>query len=352
MAERAYIALQPGEPAPWFRQRSNDHPYYAFDTAAGRYLVLCFLASSQEALGAGALKSVAEHRALFDDKTFSFFGVTMDRRDDAEKLLQAQLPGIRHLFDFDGTVGKLYGALPADMRANEANVPMRRFWVVVGPTLRVLHLFPFEANGDEQAALFHYLRSLPPPAMASGFAQNPPLIMLDNVFEPDLCQGIVTLFRVRNKRDDYVIEDGKIRQAIQIRVQRRILPEMLKAFQFRPTRMENYVVSSLGKKVLPPHRDNMGRGVAHRRFSISINLNDDFAGGGLVFPEYSAQEFRAPAGGACVFSSSLLYADTPVPEGRRLTFRPFLFDDQAAQIHAQNAASAPAMAATPARAQG
>jgi predicted 2-oxoglutarate/Fe(II)-dependent dioxygenase YbiX len=111
--------------------------------------------------------------------------------------------------------------------------------------------------------------------------------------------------------------------------------------------MENYVVSSLGKKTLPPHRDNVGRDVAHRRFSININLNDDFAGGGLVFPEYGAQEFRAPAGGACIFSSSLLYADRPVTEGRRLTFQPFLFDNQAAQVRVQNGTSVPVMAPAP-----
>jgi peroxiredoxin len=347
---RSYIALQPGEPAPWFHQRSGDNPYYAFDTAAGRYLVLCFMASSQDPLSAGALKTVADHRAMFDDKTFSFFGVTMDRRDDSEKLLETQLPGIRHLFDFDGTVGKLYGALPVDMRTNEANVPMRRFWIVVGPTLRVMRLFQFEADGSERAALFDYLKLLPSPALASGFAQQPPLIMLDNVFEPDFCEGIVTLFRARNKRDDYIIEDQKLVQAIQIRVQRRILPEVLKAFQFRPSHMENYAVSSLGRKVLPPHRDNGGKDVAHRRFSIAVNLNDDYKGGALHFPEYGPQEFRAPAGGACIFSSSLLYADSPVTEGRRLTFRPFLFDNQAANVRARNRTGAPS--GTPVSAQG
>jgi peroxiredoxin len=341
MAERPYIALQPGEPAPWFHQRSNDHPYYGFDGAAGRYLVLCFLASSQDPLAAAALKTVADNRALFDDKNFSFFGVTMDRRDDTEKLLQAELPGIRHLFDFDGKVGKLYGALPVDMGGNEANVSMHRFWAVIGPTLRILRTFPFDAHGGEQGALFDYLRSLPPPLLASGYAQNPPLIMLDNVFEHDLCDGITTLFKARNKRDDYVIEDQRLVQVIQLRVQRRVLPEALKAFQFRPTRMENFVVSSLGKKVTPPHRDNSGKGVAHRRFSLSINLNDDFAGGGLIFPEYSGQQFRAPAGGACMFSSSLLSAATPVTDGRCLTFRSFLFDDPAAQVRTENRTATP-----------
>src|ERR1700761_2823466 len=234
MTERPYIALQPGEPAPWFRQRSNEHPYYSFDAAAGRYLVLCFLASSQDPLAAAALQSVADNRALFDDKSFSFLGVTMDRRDDSEKLLQAQLPGIRHLFDFDGVVGKLYGALPIDMRNGEINVSMRRFWVVLGPDLRVKRMFQFEGDGSEHTALFEYLRSLPLPALASGVVRHPPVLMLDNVFEPELYQGIATLFRARNKRDDYLIEDQKLVQAIQIRIQRRVLPEILKAFQFRP----------------------------------------------------------------------------------------------------------------------
>lgn len=339
---RPYVALQPGEPAPWFRQRSNDNPYYSFDAAAGRYLVLCFLASSQDELAAAALKAVDNNRALFDDRRFSFFGVTIDRRDDAEKLLQPQLPGIRHFFDFDGTIGKLYGALPADMRGNEANVAMRRFWIVIGPGLRVQRIFPFEDDGSERALLFEYLRSLPSPELVGGYAQHPPLLMLDHVFEPALCQSIAAQFRARNKRDDFLIEDQQLVQAIQVRIQRRVLPEVLKAFQFRPTQMENYVVSSLGKKGTPPHRDNVGRDVAYRRFSISININDEFKGGGMVFPEYGQYAFRARAGGACVFSSSLLWADIPVTEGRCLTFRPFLFDDQAAQLRAQTMAATPA----------
>jgi peroxiredoxin len=333
---RPYIALQPGEPAPWFHQRTGDHPLFAFDSAGGRYLVLCFFASSQDSLAARVLKAVADHRAMFDDTSFSFFGVTMDRRDDAEKLVETQLPGIRYLFDYDGTVGKLYGALPVDLRVNEADVSMRRFWVVVGPTLRVMRVFGFEADGSDIAAVFDYLKSLPPPASASGYPLHPPLVMLDNVLEPGLCDGIATLFRARNKRDDYVIADEKIRQAIQIRIQRRILPEVLKAFQYRPTRLENYVVSSLGKKVLPPHRDNAGKEVAHRRFSIVINLNGDYEGGELQFPEYGTQSVRPPAGGACIFSSSLLHADAPVTDGRRLTFRPFLYDEPAAGVRAQN----------------
>ena len=361
-APRPYIALQPGEPAPWFHQRSGDNPHFAFDTAAGRYLVLCFLASSRDPLAEQALKAVKAHRALFDDIRMSFFGVTMDRRDESEKRLKTRLPGIRYFFDFDGTIGKIYGALPADLKPDEANVAMRRFWVVLGPSLRVLRVFAFEADGGEQAALFQYLKALPPPELSTGFALRAPVIVLNDVFEPELCRGLIALYEknggtpsgfmrdvngktvqildlAHKQRSDYLIEEKDIIRAIQIRVQRRILPEILKAFQFRATRMERYIVSCYDAKDgghFRPHRDNTTKGTAHRRFAVSVNLNDDFDGGELGFPEYGPAGFKMPVGGAAIFSCSLLHMVSPVTRGKRYAFLPFLYDDEAAKIRAEN----------------
>ena len=42
----SYVNLAPGDPAPWFHQASTSNPNYAFDTTAGRYVVLCFLGSA------------------------------------------------------------------------------------------------------------------------------------------------------------------------------------------------------------------------------------------------------------------------------------------------------------------
>jgi hypothetical protein len=53
-----YALLMPGDPAPWFNQRSFSNPNYAFDTAAGRYLVLCFFGSAQDAETRDALKMI------------------------------------------------------------------------------------------------------------------------------------------------------------------------------------------------------------------------------------------------------------------------------------------------------
>ncbi|WP_419964690.1 2OG-Fe(II) oxygenase [Pelomonas cellulosilytica] len=78
------------------------------------------------------------------------------------------------------------------------------------------------------------------------------------------------------------------------------------------------------------HRDNTTRGTAHRRFALSVNLNNDFDGGELCFPEYAPRTYKMPAGSAIVFSGSLLHSVSPVRRGRRYAFLPFLYDDAAA----------------------
>ena len=47
--------LRVGEPAPWFVARSTANPRFTFHTAAGRYVVLGFVGSSQHPLAAAAL---------------------------------------------------------------------------------------------------------------------------------------------------------------------------------------------------------------------------------------------------------------------------------------------------------
>ena len=62
--------------------------------------------------------------------------------------------------------------------------------------------------------------------------------------------------------------------------------------------MERYIVCCYDAEEeahFRAHRDNTTRGTAHRRFAVSINLNDDFEGGEVSFPEYGPQEFQAAA---------------------------------------------------------
>jgi predicted 2-oxoglutarate/Fe(II)-dependent dioxygenase YbiX len=103
--------------------------------------------------------------------------------------------------------------------------------------------------------------------------------------------------------------------------------------------MERYIVSCYAEADgghFAPHRDNTTKGPAHRRFAVSINLNAEFDGGEVSFPEYSPRGLKPPPGGAVVFSCSLLHTVSKVRRGRRYAFLPFLYDEAAAKLREAN----------------
>src|SRR5215207_7434293 len=141
------------------------------------------------------------------------------------------------------------------------------------------------------------------------------------------------------KRQDYTVEDKALIAEIQQRITRRVSPEIEKVHFFKPTRMERYIVSCYaaeGGGHFRAHRDNTTKGTAHRRFAVSINLNADFQGGELSFPEHGPRTYKAPPGTAVIFSCPLLHAVSPVVSGRRFAFLPFLYEEAAAKVREEN----------------
>jgi len=358
----SYRDLQPGDPAPWFHQRSSVNPKYAFDSAAGRYLVLCFFLSAANPRARVALQAALSEPALFDDERAAFFGVSLDPADERQQRVATRLPGYRYFWDSDGTVSKLYGAVPTDAEQVTDRVAARQLWVVLDPTLRVLKVVPFRDDGSSSAEVFDYLRRLPPPIRFAGFEVPAPVLILPNVFEPEFCASLVALYEANGgyesgfmreeagktvvahdydhkRRRDYEISDLEVVKQTQTRVIRRVVPEILKVHQFQVTRMERYIVSCYAEQDgghFRAHRDNTTKGTQHRRFAVSVNLNADFDGGEVSFPEYGPRGFKPPPGGAVVFSCSLLHAVSKVTRGRRYAFLPFLYDEAAAKIREAN----------------
>jgi peroxiredoxin len=353
-----YVQLLPGDPVPWFQQRTTSDPRFVFDSIAGQYIVLAFFGDTRDDAARQAIQALGAHRRYFDDERACFFGITVDPRDEREKRLRESLPGIRIFWDFDRRISKLYGAAPIERSPGEA-ISYRRFWLVLDPTLRVLERFRF----DQHAALFAYLEKLPPPARFNGVEVQAPVLILHSVFEPELCRDLIRAYEVHGGdesgymrevdgqtvlqhdpdfkvRRDYVIADADLIKQIQARVNRRIVPEIVKVHQFKATRMERYIIACYAAEeggYFRPHRDNTTPGTAHRRFAISINLNHDFEGGYLSFPEYGLKGYKMSLGGAVVFSCSLLHRVSRVTTGRRYAFLPFLYDDEAASLRERNA---------------
>ena len=108
---------------------------------------------------------------------------------------------------------------------------------------------------------------------------------------------------------------------------RRCAPEIKRAFQKDVGFADRILIARYDDDggYFKRHRDNALPHTAFREFAVSLNLNTDaYEGGALKFPEYDDNSYSAPAGGAMIFSASLLHEAAPVTRGRRYVILSFL----------------------------
>lgn len=302
--------------------------------------------------------------ALFDDTHASLFLLSSAPDDQAQDHVPDRIPGMRVLFDPTLSVARLLGASTPDASDDST---YRAQWIVIDPGLTIRAIVPLAPDGAEVAQVLDMLAKVPAPERYLGFAVPPPVLILPDVFEPAFCAHLIDLYHRNGAemsgfmrdidgktvaiqdpgfkvRRDYVISDPDLIKATQARIIRKVIPQIERVHFFRCTRMERYMVGGYPAEEgghFSPHRDNTTLGTAHRRFAVSINLNDDFEGGAVSFPEYSPQGIKAPKGAAVIFSCSLLHAVGRVTHGTRYAFLPFLYDDAAAKLRETNAARVP-----------
>jgi hypothetical protein len=323
---------------------------------------MCCFGSAAGGAAASVIDAFLAHRGVFDDRSVTLMGVSVDPGDEATGRVQQVLPGFRCLWDFDHRASQALGTSdgpggPYDARS-----------IVLDRRLRVVASFPLVGAGPTEARahaaeVVAFVRSLPANPAPTVAQVQAPVLVIPDVFEPGLCQALIdyyathdaqqsgtmgfvggrTVYRLnldRKRRADCELPDGHpYREAALERVRRRIVPTIAQAFQFRVTRIERYIVAcyrATERGFFVAHRDNTTPGTAHRRFAVSIGLNGDYDGGELVFGEYGEQRFKVPAGGAVVFGCSLLHEVKPVTRGDRYAFLPFLYDEAAAQVRRAN----------------
>jgi peroxiredoxin len=378
--------LLPGDPAPDFRVPSSVNPDFHFDTSAGRYIVLSFFATSTLPYSAKLLEEVERRRDRFNVSNAVFFGVSIDPQDPGR--LRQRWPGVVYFWDQDRRVSELYGLLrpsnpapgpkppdttavgpassggedgAASPAARDADGVYEPATFVLDQALRVLSVLPFRGEPAAHVArVFEILDAMPPVARNETPA---PVLVVPLVFEPELCRELIDYYLARGaedsgfmrdvdgktvaildyshkrRRDCEVVDPDLIRRT-QERLSRRVVPAIRRAFQFDACRIERHIVACYDAAEgghFRAHRDNTTLGTAHRRFAVTQNLNsDEFEGGELWFPEFGPRRYKAPTGGAVVFSCSLLHEATPVTRGRRYAFLPFLYDDAAARVRERN----------------
>ncbi len=132
--------------------------------------------------------------------------------------------------------------------------------------------------------------------------------------------------RTKKHRSDFLIpKDSPLAQAITDVLAVRCVPEMKKAFQFEASCIDRILIARYDETggYFRRHRDNNAPQTAFRKFALSINLNKEFEGGSLSFPEYNDHHFTPETGNGIIFSASALHEVSPVTKGQRyclLTF--------------------------------
>jgi len=353
--------LMPGDPAPWFRAPSNVNPDFDFASAAGRYIVLSFMGPADRPHAAAQLQGFLAEAPVFANLDNYFFGVVTGIRQ-TEGVFAERRSGMDVFWDADGAISRQFGALPQGSDPGSGFEPVT---YILGLDLRVIAMTRPADPAEHARTTLDLLKRLPPLGAPQPGSRQAPVLYLPNVFEPALCRRLIegyeqgggresgfmrehggkTVLVIDHKhkrRSDWTIEDEALRDFLRQRIKRRIVPEIEKAFQFKVTRMERYIVACYDAEVggyFQAHRDNTTKGTAHRRFAVTLNLNaEEYEGGELMFPEFGRTTYKPPTGGAVVFSCGLLHQALPVTRGKRYVFLPFLYDEAAAkQREAANA---------------
>lgn len=240
--------------------------------------------------------------------------------------------------DGEKVVGKAYG-LEGDFAA-----------FALDANLRIL-----SAIQDPQAfdQIYSAFKSLPS-RRGIDIDVQAPVLLIPNVLTPDICQALINVWATQGntetgvessksgvrrdvidyqnkKRRDHEVTDARLLRLLTSTVGRRVMPELQRAFHYRATRFEGFKIACYDSEsggFFRAHRDNLSPSTAHRRFALTLNLNDDYTGGHLIFPEFGPHRYRPSAGDAIAFSSSFLHEVQPVTQGRRFTLLSFLFHEE------------------------
>lgn len=176
-----------------------------------------------------------------------------------------------------------------------------------------------------------------------------PVLMVPNVLPPVWCDELIAAFAKgetyqgtvgaganeaykphSKKRRDWLVSEAW-RDRLDEKLQRSLFPEIEKVYGFMPGYRERYKVGQYASEeegFFFSHRDNFDPAMGYRRLALTINLNDDYEGGTLRFPEYGEHSYRPAKGGAIVFPCDLMHEVRSVTKGDRFMLVGFLHGEE------------------------
>ena len=341
-----------GDPVPWFDTPLVTGGAFDLHVSAGRWVMLSFLGSPGSPRAGEELAKLLENAELFREDHLIACFVLSEPPPDVARLAAISSNSLFFLADYDGAISRSFGA----------DDVLRT--VILDPMLRTVADIGWDFPQGHAQTVAGVLRGLPAVDDSAGVPLFAPALIVPRVFSFELCDFLMQYyqdmgsaesgfqidvggktrtqvdFRLK-RRSDVGVVVPEVRTLVRDHVVRRLVPEIERHFQFKATRMDRYIVACYDAEVgghFHRHRDSVNAGARHRRFALSVNLNNDFEGGNLIFPEFGRRTYRPPVGGALVFSCGALHQVLPVTRGRRFAFLAFLYgEDDARERKTNNA---------------
>lgn len=332
--------LDRGERAPDFvLPRQDGTPMRFYARAGGKPTVLVFFDASR----ANDLRSLAVALQQVAGKTLSILAVkhgTTPLQEGEE----GDLPFPVFTADAEGKVCAAY--------CLSGNVPSTCF--VLDPNLRVLGTIPVESAETTAQRVVSILDEDMPQVEPQKIIVQAPVLLIPNVLDRKICDFLIQVWENQGhtetgveqsqagrridivnpnakSRRDHTVIDEKLLRLLSTTIGRRLMPEIRKAFAYAASRFEGFKIACYDADsggFFSPHRDNLSPSTAHRRFALTLNLNDGYEGGYLRFAEYAPHLYRPGPGEAIVFACAVLHEVTPITKGRRFTLLSFLFGEE------------------------
>jgi len=335
--ETAQLAAGPF--APTTHGVALDQSFFSLDAQAGRSVVLLFAGNLPLADVSKALAALQASAQAFSACGADLVALVEIETSATPQYLGSPAPGVRIVFSnaqvFEGWGFK---------HRRPALVALDRAGRIVGPPLIA-----------SPAAVATHLAALAARPREAAFddAQPAPVLVVPDVLSASLCRELIQHFEAdqpvfggmaghdaggaavhkidagKKHRYDLVLGPGDpyLNQVL-AGVVSRCVPEIARAFHVQVAHTDRLLLARYDDSggYFKRHRDNAAPSVAFRQFALSLNLNDDFEGGHVLFPEYNDRRYRPPAGAGVVFSCSLLHEAAPVTRGRRYCALTFLHD--------------------------
>ncbi len=326
---------------------------------SGEPVVLLFYASDRLATCQATLQQFCDRQADFAQLGVKVLCVSLDPPDIRQAFARDREICFYLLSDPKGTISREYGVCGNNPTGE--GIAFHRTAFLLDRWQRIARIYSASA-GNPVPAILADIATLFPPQEPRCVTMQAPVLLVPHVLPLDLCRHLIRVWETEGhaesgfmraegtktvgyidhthkRRTDHFMQPGPLRSRIDALLQRRLFPEIQRAFNYEVTRREDYKIARYAAETggyFRPHRDNTTGGTAHRRFAMTINLNaEEYEGGYLRFPEYGNLLYKPETGGAVIFSCSLLHEATDVTAGHRFALLTFLYGEaEAAQRQA------------------